>query len=36
MTNRTYYMAQGSLLNALWRSKWEGNLKKKGYMYVYG
>ena len=27
---RTYYRAQGTLLNGLWWPKWEGNLKEKG------
>ena len=26
---RTYYIAQGTLLDALWLPKWEGNLKKR-------
>ena len=29
---RTYHMAQGTLLNALWWSKWEGNPKKRRHM----
>ena len=33
---RAYYIAQGSLLNALLGPKWEGNPKKKGYMHTYG
>ena len=33
---RAYYIAQGSLLNALLGPKWEGNPKKKEYMYTYG
>ena len=32
---RTYCIAQGTLLNALWWPKWEGNPKKRGYMYMY-
>ena len=28
---RTYYIAQGTLLSVLWRPKWEGNPKKRGY-----
>jgi len=32
---RTYWRAQGTPLNALWQPKWEGNLKKMGYMYMY-
>ena len=32
---RTYCMAQGSLLNAPWCPKWEGNPKMRGYMYTY-
>ena len=31
----TYFTAQGTLLSALWWPKWEGNLKKSGYMYMY-
>ena len=31
---RTYYIAQGTLLSALWWAKWEGNPKKGG-MYTY-
>ena len=30
---RTYYIAQGNLLNAPWQLKWEGILKKE-VMYV--
>ena len=32
----TYCIAQGTLLNALWCPKWEGNPKGRGYMYMYG
>ena len=32
---RTYYIAQETLLGVLWWPKWEGNLKKRGYMYMY-
>ena len=34
---RTYYVfiAQGTVLNALWQPKWEGNPKKNGYIYIY-
>ena len=32
---RTYCIAQGTLLNALWLPKWEGNPKKGRYMYTY-
>ena len=32
----TYCIAQGTLLNALWWPKWEGNPKKRGYMYWVG
>ena len=31
----TYCMTQGTLLNALWWSKWEGNPKKGGDIYMY-
>ena len=33
---RTYCIAQGTLLGALWWPKWEGNPKKRGCMYRYG
>ena len=33
MTN--YYIAQGSLVSALQRPKWEANPKERGYMYTY-
>ena len=33
---RTYCLAQGILLSDLWWPKWEGNLKKSRYMYMYG
>ena len=29
-------IAQGTLLNALWWSKWEGNSRKRGYMCTCG
>ena len=32
---RTYCIAQGTLLGALCWLKWEGNLKKREYMYTY-
>ena len=32
---RTYCIAMGILLGALWWPKWEGNLKKSGYMHTY-
>ena len=28
-------IAQGTLFSALWGPKWEGNLKMRGYMYMY-
>ena len=31
---RTYCIAQGTLLNALWWPKWEGNLKKRETNYI--
>ena len=31
---RTYCKAQGTLPSALWQPKWEGNPKKKGYIYM--
>ena len=30
-----YYIAQETLLNALWLPKCEGTPKKRGYMYMY-
>ena len=36
ITNKNLRHNTGTLLNALWGSKWEGNLKKEGgYMYTY-
>ena len=32
---RTNCIAQGTLLSALCGPKWEGNPKKRGYMYTY-
>ena len=32
---RTYYIAQGTLLNALCWAKWEGNFLKGGRIYIY-
>ena len=32
---RTYCIDQATLLSALWCPKWEGNPKKRGYMYTY-
>ena len=32
---RTYYVAQGTLLNALWWPEWEGGPKGRGYMDKY-
>ena len=34
ITNRTYYTAQGALLNVLWQPKREGSLEENGYMYM--
>ena len=31
---RTYCIAQGTRLSVLWQPKWEGNPKKKEYMYM--
>ena len=31
-----YYIAQGTLLSVTWQPGWEGSLRKKGYMYMYG
>ena len=33
---RTYCVAQGTLLNALWGPGWEGSPERKGCMYMYG
>ena len=32
---RKYCIFQGSPLSALWWTKWEGNPKKRGYIYIY-
>ena len=32
---RTYCIAQGTLLSSLWWRRWEGNLQKSGFMYMY-
>ena len=32
---RIYYIAQGTLLKALWQPKWKGDLKKRGGGYMY-
>ena len=32
---RTDCVAQGTLLNALWRPEWEGKPKGRGYIYIY-
>ena len=32
---RTCCIAQGTLHNALWGPKWEGNPKKRGYMFMH-
>ena len=31
-----YCIAQGTLLNVVWQSGWEGSLGENGYMYMYG
>ena len=36
ITNRTYCIAQGTLLNVMWQPGWEGSLGENGYMYMYG
>ena len=33
---RTYCIAQGTLLNVMWKPEWVGNLRETGYMYMYG
>ena len=32
ITNKTYCIAQGTLLNVKWQPGWEGNLGENGYM----
>ena len=34
ITNRTYCIAQETLLNVMWQPGWEGSLRENGYMYV--
>ena len=36
ITNRTYCIAQGTLLDVMWQPGWEDNLGENGYMYMYG
>ena len=33
---KTYCVAQGTLLNVIWKPGQEGSLEEKGYMYLYG
>ena len=35
-STRTYCMAQGTLLNGMCQSCWDGGLGENGYMYMYG
>ena len=36
ITNRSHYVAQGTLLNVMWQPGWEGSFRENGYMCVYG
>ena len=36
ITNRTYCIAQGTLLNVIWQSGSGGSLGEIGYLYMYG
>ena len=36
ITNRTYCIAQGTLLNVIWQSGSGGSLGENGYLYMYG
>ena len=35
LSRSPHCIAQGILLNALWWPKWEGNPKRRGYIYIY-
>ena len=35
VNNKTYCIAQGTLLNVMWQLGWEGSLRENGYMYMY-
>ena len=35
LTNRSYRIAQGTLLNVIWQPGWEGSLGENGYMHMY-
>ena len=36
ITNRSYCIAQGTLLNVVWQPGWEWGLGENGYMCIYG
>ena len=36
ITNKTYCIAQGTLLSVMRQLGWEGNLGENGYVYMYG
>ena len=33
---KTYCISQGTLLEVMWQSRWEGGLGQDRYMYMYG
>lgn len=35
LPTKSYWIAQRTLLNAMWQSGWEGSLRENGYMYPY-
>ena len=35
ITTRTYCVAQGTLLNVIWQSGWEGSFQENAYRYMY-
>jgi len=36
ITNKTFCIVQGTLLNVMWQPGWEESFGENGYMYVYG
>jgi len=36
ITKKDHCRAQGTLLNVMWQSGWEGSLGGNGYLYMYG
>ena len=36
ITGRSHCLAQGTLLNVMWKPEWEGSLGEDGCMYMYG